>query len=218
MRDSLDIISSRNFTKLMDNSNMETIALEKWRSQYDVRGSIMACSSAWRVIKYDSLNKPRDCVRENLFFNPKHKRMSALDHHLFQFNVWKRSMMAKLVTETFFNFALAVIFQYYLSVAIKSGYDLKAIYDSHSSTAANQEALEKLLAEDAADLETFYTDMQVTIWLSAIFWFYPVRIYLNWLFAAKSQRKFKAVTLENIIDLSVFISMFIRLFLELFYY
>ena len=40
-RDSLELISHYDITEIMDNKNMEKIALELWSSDYDVKGGIM---------------------------------------------------------------------------------------------------------------------------------------------------------------------------------
>jgi hypothetical protein len=40
-RDALELISHYDITEIMDNKNMEKIALELWSSEYDVKGGIM---------------------------------------------------------------------------------------------------------------------------------------------------------------------------------
>jgi len=40
-RDSLELISSFNIIDIMDNKNMEKVALELWASEYDVKGNLM---------------------------------------------------------------------------------------------------------------------------------------------------------------------------------
>ena len=40
-RDSLELLSQYDITDIMNNKNMEKIALELWMSEYDVNGNIM---------------------------------------------------------------------------------------------------------------------------------------------------------------------------------
>jgi hypothetical protein len=49
-RDSLVLISYYEIDEIMNNKNMEKVALELWSSEYDVKGSIMECSSAWKIL------------------------------------------------------------------------------------------------------------------------------------------------------------------------
>ena len=63
-RDSLDLLSKYNIVDIMNNRNMEKIALELWTSQYDVKGGLFTTSSALQIVVYDSFNKPRDIVSD----------------------------------------------------------------------------------------------------------------------------------------------------------
>jgi hypothetical protein len=52
-RDSLDLLSKYGIIQIMDNRNMEKIALELWTSQYDVKGHLLITSSAFMILTYD---------------------------------------------------------------------------------------------------------------------------------------------------------------------
>ena len=106
-RDSLELLSYYNITEIMNNKNIEKVALELWSSNYDVKGNLMECSSALSTILYNTINKPRDLVDDYIFFNFKFRKFSEYSHHLFQFEVWKKSMKAKFLTEAFFLILLA---------------------------------------------------------------------------------------------------------------
>lgn len=43
---------------------MEKIALELWTSQYDVKGTYLTTSTAFKIVIYDSFNQPRDIVTD----------------------------------------------------------------------------------------------------------------------------------------------------------
>lgn len=103
---------------------MEKIALELWNSEYDVKGSIMETCSAMKIFFYNTINKPKDVVNDYIFYNWKHRALGELSHHLYQLNVWKKSMKAKIITETIFYAIIVCIFQYYLSAAVTSGHKL----------------------------------------------------------------------------------------------
>ena len=49
-RDSLTLLSKYNITGIMNNRNMEKIALELWTSEYDVKSTFLECSSALRIV------------------------------------------------------------------------------------------------------------------------------------------------------------------------
>ena len=57
-RDSLDLLSLYNIVDIMDNKNMEKIALELWISQYDVKGNLMTTSSVYKIVMDDNFKKP----------------------------------------------------------------------------------------------------------------------------------------------------------------
>ena len=44
-RDSLTLLSKYNITGIMNNRNMEKIAIELWTSEYDVKSHFLECSS-----------------------------------------------------------------------------------------------------------------------------------------------------------------------------
>jgi len=46
------------------------------------------------------------------------------------------------------------------------------------------------LKTDIKDAHEFYIDMEVTVFLSIIMWFYPVRIFLELIFSIKAKRDF----------------------------
>ena len=64
----------------------------------------------------------------------------------------------------------------------------------------------------------YFEDMEVTVFLSIIMWFFPVRILLEMCFAAKAKRTFSLFNIINILDMSCFIVMFVRFIREFEYY
>ena len=68
-RDALTLLSTYEIVEIMNNRNMERVALELWTSKYDVKGTVLECSSAWKVITYDSIKKPSDVVNNYIFYN-----------------------------------------------------------------------------------------------------------------------------------------------------
>ena len=88
-RDSLELLSSYNIVDIMNNKNMEKIAMELWTSQYDVKGNLMTTSSAYQIVMDDSFNKPKDILYNFIFFNWKYRKLENFEHHLYQFEVWK---------------------------------------------------------------------------------------------------------------------------------
>ena len=165
-RDSLEILSSYNITEIMDNKNMEKIALELWTSQYDVKGNIMTTSSAYKIIAYDSFNKHRDIIGDFFFMNWKYRKLENFEHHLGQFNVWKESMKAKFIMEGLFLAIITFIFQYYLLEATTAAHRVKVQYLIFQ----NQGGITDGPAFDAFErlALNFYSNMQATIPLSFI--------------------------------------------------
>jgi hypothetical protein len=106
-RDALQLLSDYEIVEIMNNRNMEKVALELWASEYDVKGSIMTTSSAFNILKHDMFKKPKDVVNDYIFFSFKNR---IFHHHLYQVNIWKKSMMAKVVMEGIFLALLACVF------------------------------------------------------------------------------------------------------------
>ena len=88
-RDSLELLSTYNIVEIMNNKNMEKIAMELWTSQYDVKGNLMTTSSAYQIVMDDSFNQPKDILYNYIFFNWKYRTFENFEHHLYQFEVWK---------------------------------------------------------------------------------------------------------------------------------
>ena len=57
-KDSLDLLSLYKIINLMNNKNMEKIALELWISQYDIKGNLMTTSSVYKIVMDDNFRKP----------------------------------------------------------------------------------------------------------------------------------------------------------------
>ena len=64
--------------------------------------SVLSTSSVFHIWMYDSFNKPKDIVTDYFFLNWRNRYLNNFDNHLYQFKVWKTSMMAKFIVEGFF--------------------------------------------------------------------------------------------------------------------
>ena len=158
-RDSLDLLSTYNISKVMDNKNIEKIALELWTSQYDVKGHIMTTSSAFKILMHDSSRKPKDVITDHLFSNWKFRSPEYFDHHLYQFQVWKKSMKARFITEFIFMMTLVLIFQYYFMRIISIVISVQNRFNSLSSS-TNPAELPTLARLFEQDVIAFYNNMQ----------------------------------------------------------
>ena len=202
----------------MDNKNMEKIALELWSSDYDVKGSIMECSSALIMINHNSFNKFRDVVSDYMFYNLEFRGISSYAHHLFQFEVWKKSMKAKTLTQATFLIILTLLFQYFLIEAITSGHKLLEVYEEAVAAHSTQAMIDAQLATHPEAARTFHKDMLITEYISFIAFFYPMRIVLEALFALKTKRSITFLGLNNFLDVALCIVFAIRIFKEHKYY
>jgi hypothetical protein len=199
-RDSLELISHYNISEIMDNKNMEKVALELWESEYDVKGNFMECSSALSIIQYNSFNKPRDIVDDYLFYKFSNRQKYA--HHLFQFQVWKKSMKAKFLTEALFLLILTGVFQFFLIEALGSGHELLNAYTEVKKQHATQAAIDAALEEHHSAAVKFWDDMELTEYLSFLSFLYPFRILLEMLFASKTSTSMRFFTLTNVLDVT----------------
>jgi hypothetical protein len=68
-RDALMLLSYYEIDEIMNNKNMEKVALELWTSEYDIKGTIMECSSAYQILVKEGINKPKDMAKEYIFYN-----------------------------------------------------------------------------------------------------------------------------------------------------
>ena len=216
-RDSLDLLSKYNIVDIMNNRNMEKIALELWTSQYDVKGSLFTTSSALQIVVYDSFNKPRDILSDFFCLNWKYRRMENFDHHLYQFQVWKTSMKAKFLTEGFFLAILTVIFQYYLMQATQAATTVQSTFSSYSGE-TDPTTQQTIFSTFETQSVLYYTNTQITIYLSYIALTFPIRIILTMAFAKKSKRTFVFFSPTNFFDITIFLVFSIRLYLEFKYY
>jgi hypothetical protein len=159
-RDSLDLMSMYNIIPIMDNKNMEKIALELWTSQYDVKGTFMTTSSAYKIVAYDSFNKPRDILADFFFLNWEFRLMDNFEHHLYQFQVWKKSMRAKFLVEGIFLTILTIIFQYYLMEATTAANTVDETFSSVSrqTDPATRKTVFETFQTEAIN---YYDNMQV---------------------------------------------------------
>jgi hypothetical protein len=212
-RDSLDLISKYNINEIMDNKNMEKIALELWTSQYDVKGNLMTTSSILKIILYDSFNKPRDIISDYSFFNWKYRSTDNFDHHLYQFSVWKRSMKAKFIVEGIFLLILTMVFQYYIINSMTN------YWTAHTAFVAMRMNVDASMA--AVLEEQFYTNIikyydvsQAVITLGYISVAFPIRILLVMMFAIKSNRRFEFLRVVNYIDIALATVFFMRIYYE----
>ena len=217
-RDWLDIISEYDISDLLNNKNMEKIALELWESQYDIKGTIFECSSSFSILKSNMFSKPRDFVDEYMFYNLKQRNLSKYAHHMCQFQVWMKSMKIKFVVEAIFLFALAVTFQYYLLGAINSGDTLNQAYSTLKSQYSLQSEIERALDNYSTEAIKYYDDMKITVYISVVSFFYPFRIILEIIFAYKTKRNISLLTFSNILDMTFCIVFMYRLVKEYAYY
>ncbi|CAI2366954.1 unnamed protein product [Moneuplotes crassus] len=208
-RDSLELLSRYNITDILNNKNMEKIALELWSSEYDVKGNLMECSSALSILSWNTFNKPRDLVEEYMFYNFSCRKKYA--HHLFQYQIWKKSMMAKFITEAVFLFFLTVTFQYFLIQALRSGHELLTVYTEAVAANSSQEAIDVALEEHHGDAITFYNDMEILQYLSIIAYFYPMRIVLEAIYATLTKRSLRFLSFANLCDIVFSLVFFIKM-------
>ena len=213
-RDALDIISKYSIAELLESNNMQKVSLELWESQYDVKGNVFECSSAFSIVKLDMFAKARDYVDEYMFYNFKQRNLSKLAHHMFQFKVWKKSMKARFLIETMLLLWIAVIFQYYFLGALSSGDKLDKIYSSILSKYASQTDIDNAFDAKAIDATQYYDDMKITVYISILSFFYPIRIVLEALFAVKTKRKIKLLTFTNLLDCTFWVVFVVRLVKE----
>lgn len=187
-RDVLDLVSLNNIIEIMDNKNMEKIALELWTSQYDVKGHIMTTSSILKIIMYDSFNKARDIMSDYFFLNWKFRKISNYDHHLYQFKVWKKSMLSKFLVEGAFLIAIAIIFQINLMKTNKAGYDTNVIWKNYNTAdPATQAAIYDKYLTYAV---TYYDSSLIIVILAFLSVTFPIKILLSMMFSSKSNRLF----------------------------
>ena len=187
-RDSLYLLSLYNIVSVMDNKNMEKIALELWTSQYDIKGGLMATSSVYKFVMDDNFRKPWDVLGDYLFTNWHNRKLDNFEHHLFQFQIWKKSMFSKFVIEGLFLTIFAIFFQYYLMKAIGAANIVDTSFSDYTATTdAQQDLLYSIFQNNAA---IFYSSMQITIFLSFTSLCFPIKIILWYLFSYKTKRIF----------------------------
>ena len=147
-------------------------------------------------------------VDDLLFFRMEGR--SKQSHHLFQFQVWKKSMKAKFITEAVFLVALTAVFQYFLVEALNSGHELLGVYHHIINLHGTQADIDAALLEHSDVAVTFMDDMEITEHLSIVAFFYPLRMVLESVFAKKTFRPIKFFTLNNLLDFVFAVCFIIR--------
>lgn len=111
-------------------------------------------------------------------------------------------MNSKFLIEAIFLLILTILFQYFLIEALNSGDELLTAYSDVTASNSSQDAIDAALEEHNSSAITFMNNMEVTIYLSVIAFFYTIRILLELLFAAKSRKTYKFITFTNLCDFS----------------
>ena len=126
-------------------------------------------------------------------------------------------MNAKFFTEGIFLIILTIIFQYYLLQATTAAQSVDTLYSTYAglTDATSQEAAFTTFTTKS---QSFYTNMQVTIYLSFFAVTFPLKIVLEMIFAYKSKRIFHFMTTTNLLDIAISIVFFIRIVYEFSYY
>ena len=139
---------------------------------------------------------------------------SKQSHHLFQFQVWKKSMKAKFITEAVFLVALTAVFQYFLVESLNSGHELLGVYHHIVNLHGTQADIDAALLEHSDAAVTFMDDMEITEYLSIVAFFYPLRVVLESVFAKKTFRPMRFFTLNNLLDFAFAVCFAIRFWKE----
>ena len=83
-RDALTLISMYNMHEMLAIKNIEKTALALWNSDYDASGSIMECSSAFKILFHYQVTSPFDFEQHFRFYNSREcRRVEEQQHHLF---------------------------------------------------------------------------------------------------------------------------------------
>ena len=84
--------------------------------------------------------------------------------------------------------------------ALNSGDNLDQIYSNITSQYTSQADIDNAFQDYANDAIQYYEDMKITVYISIVSFFYPIRIVLEALFAVKTKRKVKLLTFTNLLD------------------
>ena len=126
-------------------------------------------------------------------------------------------MKAKFFVEGIFLTILTIIFQYYLLQATTAANTVDSTFQSYSQL-SDPKAMKLMLSTFESQAATYFSAMQVTIYLSYIALCFPFRIILIMAFAHKSKRIFQLIDIINIIDLGIFAVFLTRIYYEFKYY
>ena len=194
---------------------MEKIALELWTSQYDIKGNLMTTSSVCKIVMHNNFKKPWDVLGDYIFINWKNRKLENFDHHLFQFQVWKKSMFSKFIVEGIFLTIFTILFQYYLISAINAANSVTTAFSTYSNSSSSLTSLYTTFETYSA---TYYSSMQATVYLGFISLWFPIKIVLCFAFSYKTKRVFNFLTFNNLLDICICGIFLTRIIYEYNYY
>jgi hypothetical protein len=197
----------------MGNANMGKIAIELWTSKYDVNENLMCTSSAHKLLIYDVNIRSYDILKDFIFYNFEQRKLENCGHHMFQFEVWMKSMNAKYASKSFFLLVLSVLFQIYMLLSIDNANEAMMYY-SNNNIDSDTSTSSLVYQEFENKAQSFYINMQITVYLSWVAITFPVEIILKRAFADNSGRNFQMFTFNNILDITIMTVFIIRLFNE----
>lgn len=128
-----------------------------------------------------------------------------------------KSMKAKFFVEGIFLTILTIVFQYYLLQATTAANTVDSTFQSYSQQ-TDPTTMRTIFSTFETQAATYYSAMQITIYLSYVALCFPFRIILIMAFAHKSKRMFKLIDIINIIDLGIFAVFLTRIYYEFTYY
>ena len=172
-REVLFIIKELKLYTLLENKQMKLLVETLWDSNYVLDGNFMIASHIFTLLADWPLNSKIDIESETRF---QPKDIHTLPHNRYNFNVWKRAISMKYMTQAIIYFILAVFFQTLMYFFLN--------------------AAELYSDEDEKQAIEAYNDLWLFLKCSVVWFILPAKMIFDYTFRIRAKRKYSFLTGE----------------------
>jgi hypothetical protein len=207
-RDLLWYISEHGIFSILDTKVMDRIIQDFWNSNIDITGSFFEASTTYQILMKSSLTYTKDQEAVRRFYHP--QDIQQLRTHIFQYEVWKKSMFIRYLIEASIFTFFALLFQYYISFFNKDIHkmmeakDLINEWEGHDDKEQFSEYW-KVYFHLIEDIKMANDDFIESMLFSLVCFSFPVRTVMIVIFAKRSGRNYKIMNINTILDIALFV-------------
>ncbi len=175
-REVLVVIEELRLYNVLQNKRMKILVKTLWDANYVLGGSLMAASHLYRLLLEWPLNSKVDVENQTRF---QRREVQNIPQNELNFNVWKKGIGLRYMTQSIIYFILAVFFQVLIYQFLREG-----------------ETFEENRQDVKEIAEQIYIDLGFFLKCSAIWFILPIKVLFDYLFRIKAKRNYPFFTNE----------------------